>query len=149
MKIDERLIPLFEKINFANRYITLCKNYNNFDSRLIDCDVNIVKEVYESHELPVKFLKREKFFNVEEIAGQYKVQFKTVPSNGFIQFLFSINRGNEKLQIAMGMWEVITRALKGEIVKKPIFTSEEELREILKISVELYKEFKSELENQP
>lgn len=148
MNIDDRLIPLFEKINFADRYINLCKSYNNFDSRLVNCDINIVKEVYENHELPVKFLKGERFFIVEEIAGQYKIQFKTVPSNGFIQFLFSINQGNEKLQIAMGMWEVIARALKGEIVKKPIFTSEKELREILEIAVGLYQEFKSELENQ-
>ena len=148
MKIDERLIPLFEKIDFANQYVSLCKKYNDFDNRLINNDANIIKEVFEEFHLPVKYIKGEKFFKVEEDAGLFKIQFKTVPSSGFLQFLFTVHQGKEKLQIAMGMWEVITRALKGEVVRKPIYTSEEELKEILNIAVKLYQDFKTELENQ-
>lgn len=148
MVIDKRLIPLFEKINFAERYIDLCRKYNNFESHLPHCDISLVETFYKKMGLSPKYLKKEKFFKVEELVGEFKIQFKTVPKDGFVQFLFNVNKGNEKLKIGMGMWEVITRSLKGVVVRKPIYTSEEELKEILKTAIELYQDFKMELENQ-
>jgi hypothetical protein len=45
----------------------------------------------------------------------------------------------------MGMWEVISRALKGEVVKKPIFTSTDDLKVILSEALSIYDDFKKEL----
>lgn len=145
MVIDDKLIPLFEKINFADRYIDLCRRFNDFDNHLSQFDLSLVENLYKEAGLFPKFFKREKFFSVEESIGNFTLQFKTVPTGGFVQFLFSIKEKEEKLKIGMGMWEVITRSLKGEVVRKPIFTTEDELKAILNTAVELYKEFKYEL----
>jgi len=85
------------------------------------------------------------FFQVKELVGEFEIHFKIVPSNGFIQFLFSVIHGKERLQVAMGMWEVISRALKGEVVKKPIFTSTDDLKVILSEALSIYDDFKKEL----
>ncbi len=145
MKIDKRLIPVLEAIDFAGRYIALCRDHDDFTNRLTKYDKNFIEQLFETNGLPYNYLKGEKFFQVKELVGEFEVHFKVVPSNGFIQFLFSVIHGKERLQVAMGMWEVISRALKGEVVKKPIFTSIEELEEILQEAFSIYDDFKKGL----
>lgn len=145
MKIDKRLIPVFEEINFADRYITLCRDYDDFANRLTKYDQSLIQQALEAKGLPFNYLKGENFFQVKEFVGEFEIHFKIVPSNGFIQFLFSVIHGKERLQVAMGMWEVISRALKGEVVKKPIFTSTNDLKEVLTEAISIYDDFKKGL----
>lgn len=145
MLIDKRLIPIFEKIDFAHRYIGLCKKFVDFENRLLETDFSFVEQIYAQRGIPFKFLKKDKLFKVEDSLGQFNIQFKTVLSDGFLQLFFSVNEEGKKLKVGMGMWEVITRSLTGEIVRKPIFTSNEDLESILNEAIDLYRDFKREL----
>ena len=53
MDIDNRLLPVVDKISFASRYKSLCESHSNFDERLKDYDKDSIKLFYESKSLEV------------------------------------------------------------------------------------------------
>lgn len=147
MNLNNKLIPILEKINFGCRYKELCDEYCDFKNRLSKYDLDIIENFYKENELNVKFNKSERFFKAISIKNEIKIQFNIIPKRGFIQFVLYVEQKGETLSLAYGMWEAITRELISEESTKPIFTSEKDLLEILKISFDLYKEFEEEVFN--
>lgn len=120
--IDNRLLPVLDKISFASRYEALCESYSNFDGRLKDYDKNSIKVFYESKGLEASYSKKENLFKVISQADKYKIQFNTIPGRGFLQFVLSVRLDEEIVKLGWGMWESITRELIGVESGKPIFT---------------------------
>lgn len=149
MNIDKKLIPVLHEVNFANRYKLMCDKHSNFDNRLISYDKSIIKDVFENKGIKTDYIKSENFFKIVEDVGNYKIHFHIIPHSGFIQFLFSLRYEEEKISFSLGVWESITRELLGIKVKKPLFGTIEELKEILDEAFNIYEDFKTELRNQP
>jgi hypothetical protein len=146
MDIDEKLVPILKDVDFAFRYKSLCEKYSDFDHRLIDYDVQRIKVFYESVGLIVSFSKKENFFKTIEKAGAYGIQLNTIPKRGFVQFVLDLKFGEERIKLGWGMWESITGELiEKEFTAKPIFTSYEELEDILKEGSAIYEDIKREL----
>jgi hypothetical protein len=59
--------------------------------------------------------------------------------------VWDVKRRNERLDLSLGMWEAITRELSKIEAKKPLFSSLDELQEILKEALSIYEDFKQEL----
>jgi len=145
MDIDKRLMLVLQEIDFANRYKLLCEKHSDFDNRLVKYDKTIINEIYARNGLKTDYVVSENFFKTIENVGDFTIHFHSIPYNGFIQFLFSVRLGEEKVSIGLGVWESITRKLLNLKVKKPLFTSIEELEEILSEAISIYEDFKKGL----
>jgi len=145
MDIHSSLVPILQQINFASRYKSLCERYSDFNGRLKEYDRDKIQDFYEGKGLKVSFVKGERFFKVLETVGEFKVQFNTIPENGFLQFVLDVKKGNERYNLGWGMWESITRELLNTESGKPKFINYEELNEILKEAFSIYEDFKREL----
>jgi hypothetical protein len=124
---------------------SLCERHSDFKNRLKEYDRNRIVDFYEQGGLKVSFVKGEGFFKVLETIGEFRVQFNTIPENGFLQFVLDIKKGNTKYNLSWGVWEAITRELLKVEAGKPSFTSYEERQEILKEALSIYEDFKQEL----
>lgn len=146
MDVHPILVPVLKDIRFASRYTSLCEKYCDFKERLKDYDRDQIRVFYEQKGLKVSFVKRERFFKVVEIVGDYKVQFNTIPENGFLQFVLDVLKDKERYNLGWGMWESITKELTGsDAAKKPIFRDEKELTKILEEAISIYDDFKKGL----
>lgn len=144
MEIHESLMPILTRINFAHRYSEMCKKHSDFENSLNEYDNEIIKDFLQSKGMKVAFAKRENFYKIKESIGTLSVQFNIIPKRGFLQFVWDVKRGNERLDLGWGMWESIARELSTE-AKKPLFVSIEELKEILSEALSIYEDFKAEL----
>jgi len=145
MDIHPDILPVLQQINFASRYKSLCDRYSNFNGRLKQYDRDLIQEFYNKKGLKASFNKKERFFKVIEPIGDYKVQFNTIPENGFLQFVWDIKKGSERYNLAWGVWESITKELLNLESGKPMFTSIEELEVILSEAFLIYDDFKKGL----
>jgi hypothetical protein len=145
MDIHKSLVPILQNINFASRYSELCKRHSNFDKSLEEYDKSLIQKFLESNGIKVLFVKSENFFKIAENIGELSIQFNIIPKRGFLQFVWDVKRRNERLDLSLGMWEAITRELSKIEAKKPLFSSLDELQEILKEALSIYEDFKQEL----
>ncbi len=145
MDIDQRLIPALQKVQFASRYFKLCKRYSDFDNSLDDYDKSIIKAFFEKKGIKVSFVRSERFYKIIDKVNNLSVQLNIVPKRGFLQFVLDIKKGKERLNLGCGMWESITRELENIKSKKPLFGSNEELKDILEEMFSIYSDFKIEL----
>lgn len=145
MNIHESLVPILQGINFANRYKVICEKHSDFDNSMSDYDREFIRDYVLSKGIKVTYVKSESFFKIIEKIGAVKVQFNIIPKRGFLQFIWDVTKGGERLNLGWGMWESITRELENIEVKKPLFTSIEELEEILSEAFLIYDDFKKGL----
>ena len=145
MDIHPDIVPILQQIHFASRYKSLCDRYSNFNGRLKEYDRDLIQEFYDKKSLKASFNKKENFFKVIEPIGDYKVQFNTIPENGFLQFVLDIKKGRERYNLAWGVWESITKELINLESGKPMFSSIEELETILQEVFSIYDDFKKGL----
>lgn len=145
MDIHESLVPILQEINFASRYKEICEKHSDFDNSMNDHNRYFIKDYLESKKIKVAYVKSESFFKIVENIGGLEVQFNIIPKRGFLQFVWDVKKGGERLNLGWGMWESITRELENIEVKKPLFTSIEELEEILSEAFSIYDDFKKSL----
>ncbi len=145
MDIHESLVPILQEINFANRYKAICEKHSDFENSMNDYNRDFIKDYVTSKGIKVAYIKSESFFKVIENVGGLKVQFNIIPKRGFLQFVWDVTKGGDRLNLGWGMWESITRELERIEVKKPLFTSIEELEEILQEALSIYDDFKKGL----
>ncbi|AYB29172.1 hypothetical protein [Chryseolinea soli] len=105
-------------------------------------DRDRIQAFYDGKGLKVSFVEGERFFKVLDTVGKFKIQFNTIPENGFLQFVLDVKNGKERYNLGWGMWESITRELLNIESRKPKFGSYEELNEILKEAFSIYEDFK-------
>jgi hypothetical protein len=148
MNIDEKLVPILNKIKFADRYLFLCEKYIDFNNRLISVDVSKIKETMSLLNLNFKYKKNENFFMLKETIFNYQFQFNIIIQRGVIQLVFDLKQNGERLKLGWGMWENIVENLISEefyIKPRPRFGNYDDLKEILKEAFSIYEDFKKEL----
>ncbi|MDG3584208.1 hypothetical protein [Galbibacter pacificus] len=145
MEINKNIVDVLNKMNFAERYKILCDTHDKLEDRMGDEHYLQIENFFVNKNLPIKYMKKEKFFMIKEAKRIYDIQLNIIPYKGFIQFVIDVRKNKERLNLALGTWESITKILKGYDVKKPIYTSLEDLFGILEDAFSIYEDFKHEL----
>lgn len=145
MSINLLLVPVLERICFVNRFKSLSLRFNNFENRLIETDLITLKEIIESFGYKTKYNKSEDFFKLVEATPPYKVQFNISIKRGIVEFIWGVERNNERLKLGGSICGAIEYLTNESFTSKPIFSNYEDLKEILREAFAIYEDFKTEL----
>jgi len=150
-----------EKIDFINKYKSLCSKYNNCDDSFETYEVAEVVEIIKNFGYDkVKYYKSENFFKVDEIIKKdlYEISFNISLKYGLCEFIWGDpwDRLVELLIApcgvtpASGEWECrhcteCTFRMDSQDDNMVAFRSYDELREILGVAFEMYEDYKREM----
>ena len=152
--LSEKMIFLYERINFYNRYKELSNSFRS-DERLKKVDKNLIIDFLEKLNYEVKYFTKEKFFQVKQSIDSYNFYYHLSPRNGLAEIILGTvdSKNNSIGGVIHGTCKLIEISKKEQTdgyIKMPAFSSHEELELILKESLSLYEDFKTGvLELQP
>ena len=131
--IDGHLKKVLEKIDFVERYLSLCTKHSDREN-----NINV----------SFNFSKKECFFKIKEKIVAYNFQFNIIPYTGALQFVWDVKVNKIRLKLGWGMWENIVEEIEGidfEIKPRPYYSNYQELQEILTEAFAIYEDFKTEV----
>ena len=147
-KIKDALI----KIDFIKQYEKLSNKFNAertpSSNRLVYIDGEEVMEIIQDLGYSPLFEKREKFYKIkEEQIGKLITGVHIILQDGMVDLVWVVRENGELLLGAP--WGTYSKRLidSSYRINKPIFGTYEDLEEILKISFEMYENFKIALTN--
>ncbi len=154
LKISNKLMSVYNNINYYSRYKDLSEKYFTEEERLEKIDKKIVLNILSDLGYTGKYNSRESFFQIQEDFRNKKFYFNINLKYGLVELIFGLldDIDEEKNQIiggtACGVCELI-EINKGqesnEYIKDPRFRTYEELKEILKEAFSLYEDLKKEV----
>lgn len=147
-ELNPTIKEALKKIEFIKRYEELSRKFNSertpSSERLRYIDGEEVLEMIQDLGYIPLFVPKEKFYKIqEEKIGIYTFGFHIILQEGMADLVWVVKADNELL---LGSpWGVYSRRLVdvGYRIKKPIFGTYEDLEEIIKISFEMYEDFKN------
>ena len=149
-KLAPELRPILEKINFVERYRPITEEFRDFKNRYSGYDNEQVKTIFSRLGYDFHYHKREKFFGVKEKLAQYEIFFNITFKSGIIDFIWSVKKSEGFLTLGItwgGTSDLLLNAEERPSLYLPIFTSYEELEQILSRALPIYDDFKKELKN--
>lgn len=151
MEIDEKILPILNKIGFANRYLSVCESYPYFENGVVQSyNHNNILETIKSYNDKFRYIKKEKFFKLTEKVSGFSIQFNIIIKDEVIQLVCDLKQDDIRLNMAWGTWESIVSVLMKKDFKikpRPCFHNHDELKEILKVIFEIYADLKKEVIN--
>lgn len=152
IELNPAIEEALNKIEFIKRYEELSANFNSektpSSERLRYIDGEEVMEMLQDLGHKPAFDKKEKFYKIEEEQiGIYTFGFHIILRDGMATFVWVVKENN---QLILGEpWSEYSRELIdiNYRIKTPIFGTYEDLEEILKISFEMYEDFKKAITN--
>ena len=145
-KIKDALL----NINFVERYEKLSARFSAAkipqDDRLIYMDGEEVMAMIRAAGYSPQFNTREKFYRIkEEYIGKYTFNIHIILRSGIAELVWVVEEGGVLLLGAP--WSMYSRRLidVNYRIKNPVFSTYEDLEEILKIIFEMYEDFKRAL----
>lgn len=151
MVLSKDQLAIFEKINFYDRYLSLGRKYQA-DNKLEKQDKQKIFDLFSKLRYPAQYFKKENFYKTEDISeGIYKFYFRVCLKYGVCEIIFGVQNQNTELNtggVATRTCKLIKRARQEELVdtiRHPSFSNYEELESILKESLSLYEDFKTEV----
>ena len=150
MEFDSRIKKALIKINFVERYEKLAKMFDEvrtpssemleyFDGKEV---IETINELgYES-----KFMSKEKFFKTkDEKIGNFTFRVHIVLKYGIADFVWVVNEGKNLIfGYPFSMYPSMLASTEYSI-SKPVFGTYEDIDEILKITFDMYEDFKMAL----
>ncbi len=150
MTTDSRIINVFQKINFLNRYSELF-NETEFKDRLKKVDKTEVLNLFKKLGIDnVKYKSGENFYQIKEQSDMLEFYFHISIKGGIYELIFGVFQLSPKQHLAGGsagsIYDEIVRFEKLDVerVKTPIFSTKEQLKEMLDKSLSIYEDFKTE-----
>ena len=139
---------IFEKINFVNRYQKICEKFNDFDNRMRDSTKQLQKKILDKLDYKYRYISNGSFYQIKEHEKDYLFQLHLVLKGGQIEILLFIQKKNKTLE-PQGRIDFFPEDLgiPFERLKSgalPKYSSEEELKEILKEIFSIYEDLKKE-----
>ena len=131
--IDSHLKKVLEKIDFVERYLSLCTKHSDREN-----NINV----------SFSFSKEECFFKIKEKIVTYDFQFNIIPYTGALQFVLSVKQNEQMLKLSWGVWESILEEMLNksfEIRPRPYYSNYQDLEEILTEAFAIYEDFKTEV----
>ena len=133
-------------INFAEKYITLSKKYPEKNDSLEKYSIEIVSNIIKGFGYNYTYFKSENFFRLFESFNNYNLWIHISLRYGLVDLMLYVKYKKELLfPCGSFNWIVSDIGLSGgKIISLPCFTNYEELEEILKEGLDIYKDFKDE-----
>lgn len=150
MYLSEQAKKLYEKICLYNRFESLSKKFPVDLDTLEKYSIEEAKSIIENLGYTVRFIKKETFFKVEQVLGDYEFHYHISLKWGHVELI--IGGKNTKSGISEGsVFGDICQRIDLEmgvsnppLIKKPGFRNYDELTEILKEAFDIYEDFKTE-----
>lgn len=144
------LKPVFEKIDFVNRYQEICEKYDDFDNGLTGNNKKLYTETLEKvTNLKAKYFSKDKIFEFENLFEHYKIILRFELHQGIVQALIFISV-DEVFSGYCGRFDFLSEKISDNFNRRkytlPNYTSAEELEEILKSLFDIYEDLKTALD---
>lgn len=141
--IDNRLIPVFNRLNFTDWYRLLCENRteNTFENYTNETIVEIIEKLGFN----VKYNKNENFFKYQFKSDGIETQLNISLKYGIIELILGIVFNGKRIKVG-GPFGFIYKSLNnGERIKPANFNNYEELELILEQVFSFIDKFNQEL----
>ncbi len=142
------LKEIFEKIDFVNRYQNICKNYNDFENRMRDSTKQLQKEILDTFNYKYKYISNGSFYQIKEEFDNLLFNLHLVLKGGQVESLIYIYKNRQTLEpngrldfLPEDLGITYDRLKYGAL---PKYSSEKELKEILKDLFLIYEDIKTE-----
>ena len=146
--IDSHLKKVLEKIDFVERYLSLCTKHSDRENNIKDKSLKEIGELLNNINVSFSFSKEECFFKIKEKIITYDFQFNIIPYTGALQFVLSVKQNEQMLKLSWGVWESILEEMLNknfEIRPRPYYSNYQDLEEILTEAFAIYEDFKTEV----
>ncbi len=144
--LDDKIKEILVDIKFRERYAELSEKYRQvkFEKSMKTYDKDLVISMFKEIGYKANFFKSEKFFQIKEKEKNIEFIFNVSIERGLCELIWSMRKDGEIVNLST--WGGISRQLhiENEVIKDPIFTNYEELKEILEIAFNIYVDFKNE-----
>lgn len=147
MNLDTRIKQALIDINFVERYEKLSAYYSQKRTpkgqELDYFDGDFLMEIVELLGYKVRYDKRERFFHIDlEEIGNFRFGFHFAFERGRLELIWVIYEGNKAIMgspfASYAKW-LISRDY---IILDPVISDYVDFRDVMKISFEMYEEFK-------
>ena len=147
MKLDTRVEQALIEINFVERYGNISKKYDRERTpkgqELDYFDGDFLMEIVELLGYKVRYDKRERFFYIDlEEIGHFRFGFHFALEYGRLELIWVAYEGDK---VVLGSpWTKYPRLMiaRDYIIKQPIIYDYVDFRDVMKISFEMYEDFK-------
>lgn len=148
--MDSKVKDALVQINFIKRYEELSGKYDPSktpsEHRLVYLDGEEVMSMIRDLGYTPKFNSKEKFYYIQdEQVGDYSFRVHLILWYGMAEIIWVVKEGEELL---LGSpWGTYSKRIidSSYRIKKPVFSTYDELEDILKVSFKMYEDFKTEL----
>ena len=150
MELDIKIKDSLIKMDFVKRYEELSKKFDSVrtpsNNRLIYIDGEEIMEMIHNWGYLPQFDAKEKFYKIkEEQVDQFTFGVHIILQDGMVDLVWIVK---EKGKLLLGApWGTYSKRLidANYRIKKPVFGTYEDIEEILKISFDMYEDFKHAL----
>lgn len=144
MKIDSRIIPVFQDVAFVKRYKELVDRSSEKGMQVYD--VNVVQGIFNQLGHSAQYNKSENFFKVLLKSHLVELQINISLKHGALELILGIIVDGERYKVG-GPFGFIYRSLTRERIAKPIFSNYDELGLLIDNVLVLVEDIKSGLIN--
>lgn len=142
--MEELIREVLILVNFSERYIQICKSFNDFENG-ISLNKQAISEILSDADFDLKFSAREKLFYKDYNYKHLNLRFLLPYKYGFIDCMYAFwNEDNtERVRGSFGtMSNLVDQEFSSKVdYKFPIATCEYELKEIINRLVTLHSDF--------
>lgn len=147
--MEDKIKKVIEKIDFANRYATICNSFPNFNNGKAFTKQELLN-VFDENNIIMTFRPKEKIFFKEYNDNDYIIRFVVSYKYGFIDCLYLIQKNNNIIinESFRGISLIIDEDFNDKISYRfPIATSLYDLKIILDLILSLNNDFINELKS--
>ncbi|AUS05350.1 hypothetical protein [Pseudotamlana carrageenivorans] len=137
--------PVFEKIDFVNKYESICKNHNDYENSMSGNNHELYSNLIKKLGYKAKYYKGETFYRIEEKIDDTTYGFQLTLKNGLVETMID-TKYDKNWCTPDGRLDFLCEDLDSNFDRDtynlPKYTSEEELEIILKEIFSLYEDYK-------
>ncbi|WP_282056836.1 hypothetical protein [Maribacter luteus] len=141
------LKKIFEKIDFVNRYRSICEKYNDFDNSMDGNNRVLTQRVLDLYKYKNKYFSNGSFYQIKEEFEDVEFILNLVLKQGIVETLLYIKKEGKNVK-PNGRIDFLPEDLGIPYDRLkyglPKYSSEKELEEILKVLFSIYEDIKTE-----
>ena len=142
MQINPIIKRSLQTISFPERYKILSESFSYSSQSLQQYSSETVFQIGADLGLKLKFLKKDNFFTVSERNGDFDIKLNISLKYGSVELILGVE-SKEKGIVDGGPFGVLYRQVmeNDERIKLPSFRNYDDLQDILKEAIAIYKDF--------
>ena len=142
------LTPVLMDIGFIDRYKKLCEDYNDFDNRMREVDLDMINKLLESFGYDYTYDSKEQFYKLVNEIDEFTFILQLVLKDGIVEPLLNI-KFQENYYNPYGRFDFIPKKMGVDFDRKrynlPKYSSKQELEKILGQIFSIFEDIKNNL----